>query len=49
MKKLLPLGSAQKGATDLLKRKKLRHNEYYDMQYHFDSLYAQSTERRLES
>ncbi|WP_233505371.1 hypothetical protein [Sporosarcina sp. BI001-red] len=26
----------------MLKRKKLRHNEYYDMQYHFDSLYAQS-------
>jgi len=26
----------------LLKRKKLRHNEYYDMQSHFDSLYAQS-------
>ncbi|MGY0695032.1 group II intron reverse transcriptase/maturase [Virgibacillus sp. FSP13] len=26
----------------MLKRKKLRHNEYYDMQSHFDSLYAQS-------
>jgi len=26
----------------LLKRKKLRHNEYYEMQYHFDTLYAQS-------
>lgn len=26
----------------MLKRKKLRHNEYYDMQYNFDSLYAQS-------
>lgn len=26
----------------MLIRKQLRYNEYYDMQYHFDSLYAQS-------
>lgn len=30
------------GAADLLKRKKLRHSEYYDMQTCFDRLYAQS-------
>jgi RNA-directed DNA polymerase len=36
------IGSTPKGVTDLLKRKKLRHNEYYDMQHRFDSLYAQS-------
>lgn len=35
-------GSTPKGVTDLLKRKKLRHNEYYDMQTCFDNLYAQS-------
>lgn len=28
----------------MLKRKNLRHNEYYDMQYHFDSLYARSAD-----
>ena len=28
----------------MLKRKKLRHNEYYDMQPHFDSLYARSAD-----
>ncbi|WP_245947541.1 hypothetical protein [Bacillus taeanensis] len=26
----------------MLKRKKLRHNEYYDMQHRLDNLYAQS-------
>lgn len=26
----------------MLKRKKLRHNEYYEMQHCFDNLYAQS-------
>lgn len=29
---------------DLRKRKKLRHNEYYDMQEVYDSLYSKSQE-----
>lgn len=37
-------GSTPKGVTDLLKRKKLRHNEYYNMQHRFDNLYAQSVD-----
>lgn len=28
----------------MLKRKKLRHNEYYDMQHCFDNLFAQSVD-----
>ncbi|MFP3415674.1 group II intron reverse transcriptase/maturase, partial [Bacillus sp. SIMBA_074] len=28
----------------MLKRKKLRHSEYYDMQHCFDNLYAQSVD-----
>lgn len=28
----------------MLKRKKLRHNEYYDMQHCFDNLYSQSVD-----
>ncbi|MFD1738125.1 RNA-directed DNA polymerase, partial [Bacillus salitolerans] len=28
----------------MLKRKKLRHSEYYDMQHCFDNLYGQSVD-----